>query len=137
MSRNAHAPRRRLRNRLMLAFATFTVVVAAVFALYVLLFVYTVEDHLFEAMLEREVAAQLQHHRDHGTWATPRDGFMSVVTDMSALPDGMADVLRQAHPVFADLKHLKGQPVITVQLYFDQMVTTVPNLLFKSSETLH
>jgi signal transduction histidine kinase len=95
MSRNAHAPRRRLRNRLMLAFATFTVVVAAVFALYVLLFVYTVEDHLFEAMLEREVAAQLQHHRDHGMWATPRDGFMSVVTDMSALPDGMADVLRQ------------------------------------------
>lgn len=94
MSRNAHAPRRRLRNHLMLVFATFTVVVSALFTLYLLLFVYTVEDHFFEAMLEREVAAQVHHHRDHGTWATPRDGFMSVVTASSALPDGIADVLR-------------------------------------------
>ena len=87
-------PRRRLRNRLMLAFAGFTVLVATVFALYLLLFVYAVEDQLFETMLDREVAAQQAYHREHGRWTTPRDGFMSVVATTSALPDGIGDVLR-------------------------------------------
>ena len=53
-------PRRRLRNRLMLAFAGFTVVVAAVFGLYAAVFAYTVEDQFFDTMLEREAAAQLR-----------------------------------------------------------------------------
>jgi signal transduction histidine kinase len=88
-------PRRRLRNRLMLAFAGFTVLVAAVFALYVALFVYAVEDQLFETMLDREVAAQQAYHEEHGDWTTPRDGFMSIATTTSALPDGIADVLRE------------------------------------------
>ena len=87
-------PRRRLRNRLMLAFAGFTVLVATVFALYLLLFVYAVEDQLFETMLDREVAAQQAYHREHGRWTTPRDGFMSVVATTSGLPDGIGDVLR-------------------------------------------
>ena len=87
-------PRRRLRNRLMLAFAGFTVLVATVFALYLLLFVYAVEDQLFETMLDREVAAQQAYYREHGRWTTPRDGFMSVVATTSALPDGIGDVLR-------------------------------------------
>ncbi|SDR01693.1 Signal transduction histidine kinase [Pseudoxanthomonas sp. CF385] len=94
MSR-AVPPRRRLRNRLMLAFAGFTLLVAALFALYVVLFVYTVEDQLFETMLDREAVAQQQHHRDHGSWTTPRDGFMSVVPSTAALPDGIAEALRQ------------------------------------------
>ena len=87
-------PRRRLRDRLMLAFAGFTVLVATVFALYLLLFVYAVEDQLFETMLDREVAAQQAYHRQHGRWTTPRDGFMSVVATTSALPDGIGEVLR-------------------------------------------
>ena len=94
MSR-AVPPRRRLRNRLMLAFAGFTLLVAALFALYVVLFVYTVEDQLFETMLDREAVAQQQHHRDHGGWTTPRDGFMSVVPSTAALPDGIPEALRQ------------------------------------------
>nr|WP_298130411.1 HAMP domain-containing sensor histidine kinase [uncultured Pseudoxanthomonas sp.] len=87
-------PRRRLRNRLMLAFAGFTVLVATVFALYLLLFVYAVEDQLFETMLDREVAAQQAYYREYSRWTTPRDGFMSVVATTSALPDGIGDVLR-------------------------------------------
>mgnify|MGYP006206802489 CR=1 FL=1 len=94
MNRSPATPRRRLRNRLMLAFAGFTVLVATVFALYLLLFVYAVEDQLFETMLDREVAAQQAYHRDHGRWTTPRDRFMSVVATTSALPDGIGDVLR-------------------------------------------
>ena len=95
MSRSPTTPRRRLRNRLMLAFAGFTVLVAAVFALYLVLFVYAVEDQLFETILDREVAAQQAYRTEHGDWTTPRDGFMSVVTRASALPDGIADVLRE------------------------------------------
>jgi signal transduction histidine kinase len=95
MTPTAMWPRRRLRNRLMLAFAGFTFLVAALFALYVVLFVYTVEDQLFETMLDREVATQQRHQREHGGWATPRDGFMSVVPAAAALPDGIAEVLRE------------------------------------------
>ncbi len=63
------------------------------------------------------------------------DLYLSAMP-VHSLRKALPDALRQAHPVFADLKHLKGQPVITVQLYFDQMVTTVPNLLFSSGTYL-
>ena len=36
------------------------------------------------------------------------------------------------HEVLDNLKYLKGQPVITVQLHFDQFVTDVNNLIFSS-----
>jgi 15-cis-phytoene desaturase len=39
-------------------------------------------------------------------------------------------------PGLAGLGHLKGQPVITVQLYFDRMVTAVDNLLFSAGTRL-
>ena len=38
----------------------------------------------------------------------------------------------QEHPAFSGLRHLKGQPVITAQLYFDRMVSTADNLLFSA-----
>ncbi|NOK59300.1 MAG: FAD-binding protein [Chloroflexi bacterium AL-W] len=38
----------------------------------------------------------------------------------------------KAQPYFDNLKHLKGQPVITAQLYFDRMVTHVDNLIFSA-----
>ena len=95
MSQSSTTPRRRLRNRLMLAFAGFTVLVAAVFALYLVLFVYAVEDQLFETMLDREVAAQQAYHAEHGEWTAPRDGFMSIVANAAALPDSIAGVLRE------------------------------------------
>jgi phytoene desaturase len=39
-------------------------------------------------------------------------------------------------PYFANLRHLKGQPVITAQLYFDRMVTDVDNLIFSAGTHL-
>ena len=72
-------PRRRLRNRLMLVFAGFTLLLAMLFGLYALLFVYTVEDRLFDTLLEREAAAQQAHYAAHGRWSPPRNGFMAVV----------------------------------------------------------
>jgi 15-cis-phytoene desaturase len=52
-----------------------------------------------------------------------------------SLRKALAPVLRQ-QPPFAGLRYLKGQPVITAQLYFDRMVTEVDNLLFSAGTHL-
>jgi 15-cis-phytoene desaturase len=52
---------------------------------------------------------------------------MPVHSLRKTLPDSL-----RAMPYFAGLKHLKGQPVITAQLYFDRMVTDVDHLIFSS-----
>jgi uncharacterized protein with NAD-binding domain and iron-sulfur cluster len=41
-----------------------------------------------------------------------------------------------AQPFFGDLRYLKGQPVITAQLYFDRMVTRADNLMFSAGTCL-
>ena len=52
-----------------------------------------------------------------------------------SLRKALAPALKQ-QPLFDGLRHLKGQPVITAQLYFDRMVTEVDNLLFSASTHL-
>jgi uncharacterized protein with NAD-binding domain and iron-sulfur cluster len=47
----------------------------------------------------------------------------------------LAPALKQQSP-FDGLRYLKGQPVITAQLYFDRMVTEVDNLLFSAGTHL-
>lgn len=47
----------------------------------------------------------------------------------------LAPALRE-QPYFANLRHLRGQPVITAQLYFDRMVTQVDNLMFSAGTCL-
>jgi uncharacterized protein with NAD-binding domain and iron-sulfur cluster len=42
----------------------------------------------------------------------------------------------RAQPFFGNLRHLKGQPVITAMLYFDRMVTEVDNLMFSAGTRL-
>lgn len=56
---------------------------------------------------------------------------MPVHSLRKTLPDAL-----RAQPPFADLRHLKGQPVITAQLYFDRMVTAVDNLMFSAGTHL-
>jgi phytoene desaturase len=55
---------------------------------------------------------------------------------ISAMPvHSLRKVMSDSMREFAELdnlKHLKGQPVITVQLYFDNMVTDVDNLIFSA-----
>ena len=55
---------------------------------------------------------------------------------VSAMPvHSLRKILPQAwreQPYFANLSQLKGQPVITMQLFFDRQVTNVHNLLFSS-----
>jgi phytoene desaturase len=47
----------------------------------------------------------------------------------------LAPALRRM-PVFDGLRHLKGAPVITAQLYFDRFVTDVDNLMFSAGTHL-
>ena len=47
----------------------------------------------------------------------------------------LAPAMKQ-QPFFGDLRHLKGQPVITAQLYFDQFVTDVDHLMFSAGTRL-
>lgn len=83
-------PRGRLRNRLMLAFAGFALLVAALYGAYVLLFAYLVEDRFFQGLLQQEAQAQLAHHATQGTWRQPQLPFVSLHVDPVTLPDGLA-----------------------------------------------
>jgi 15-cis-phytoene desaturase len=47
----------------------------------------------------------------------------------------LAPAIKQQSP-FAGLRHLKGQPVITAQLYFDRLVTDVDHLMFSAGTHL-
>lgn len=82
-------PRRRLRHRLMLAFSGFALLVAVLYGFYVVLFVYLVEDQMFNGLLEQEAKAQLHQYAVQGRWATPALPGMSVHEDAATLPDSL------------------------------------------------
>lgn len=56
---------------------------------------------------------------------------MPVHSLRKALPDSL-----RAFPYFDNLKHLKGSPVITMQLFFDRQIAGVDNLLFSAGTHL-
>jgi signal transduction histidine kinase len=93
---SAHTrPRRRLQTRLMATFAAFTLAVSALFALFAMVFVYTVEDQFLERQLEQEAARQQAHHRQHGTYTAPASDFITVHTRRDTLPPEVATLLAE------------------------------------------
>jgi phytoene desaturase len=62
------------------------------------------------------------------------DVYISAMP-VHSLRKRLAPALKR-QPPFDGLHHLKGQPVITAQLYFDRMVTEVDNLLFSAGTHL-
>ena len=88
-------PRRRLQTRLMASFAAFTLAVSALFALFAMAFVYTVEDHFLERQLEQEAARQQAHHARHGAYAAPGSDFITVHTSRATLPPEVATLLAE------------------------------------------
>jgi len=80
----------RLRRQLMLAFAGFALLVAALYGFYVVLFAYLVEDRFFQGLLQQEAARQVAHHEAHGDWLPPQLPFVSLHTGPDTLPDGLA-----------------------------------------------
>ena len=87
--------------------------------------------------------AEILHdsEQDRVTGVRLEDGSeLSADLVVSAMPvhslrKVMSDSMR-THAVLDNLKHLKGQPVITVQLYFDKVVTDVDNLIFSAGTHL-
>lgn len=82
-------PRRRMRNRLMIAFGGFAVLVAGVFGLYAMVFMYATEDAFFDAALRQEAAALMRARQHDGRWETPRSPYMKVYTDVAQFPDDL------------------------------------------------
>lgn len=87
-------PRQRLRRRLMLVFAAFSLTISAVFALYALTFAYTTEDAFFAAQLSDEAARQRELHERNGRWSTPHTPGMRLYADIAAMPDDLRNALR-------------------------------------------
>ena len=84
---SAPSRRHRLRDRLMLAFSGFALLVALLYGFYVVLFVYLVEDAVFQGLLEDEAAAQLAHHAETGAWTAPTLRFVTLHVDPATFPD--------------------------------------------------
>ncbi len=78
-----------LQTRVMLAFAGFTLVTAAIFGLYAIVFMYAIEDASFERMLGQEIAYQLRERAAHGDWAAPREAWMTIHADPRTFPPDM------------------------------------------------
>jgi signal transduction histidine kinase len=85
VSRPAH----RLQRRLMWAFGVYSLMVATLFGLYALVFMYTVEDAFFDTRLEQEAQRQLRHFAGTGAWTGPLDASMRIHTDTASLPDDL------------------------------------------------
>lgn len=83
----------RLHRRLMLALATFTLAVSALFGLFAMAFVYTVEDEFFERLLEKEAVRQQAYFAEHGRWAEPGADFITLHTTDASLPADLAPLL--------------------------------------------
>jgi phytoene desaturase len=114
----------------------------------------TPQRRLFEPLLAHLARRGVQFLPEHKISAIDYDAESNRVTGFR-LADGRpvtADYYISAMPVhnlwktlppalrarapFADLRHLHGQPVMTVQLYFDRPVIGVDNLIFSSGTHL-
>lgn len=88
-------PIQRLRRRLVIAFTSFTLLIATVFGLYSLVFMYAVEDSVFNAQLAREAKAQLAVHAATGRWREPGDAAIRLYQDTAAFPSDLQTAFTQ------------------------------------------
>ncbi len=84
-----------LHRRLMGALAAFTLGVSALFGLFAMAFVYTVEDRFLERLLQQEAAAQRAHRAQHGRWAEPGSDFISLHEQAATLPAELRRLLAE------------------------------------------
>ncbi|OYU26753.1 MAG: hypothetical protein CFE41_14855 [Burkholderiales bacterium PBB2] len=82
--------RARLRQRLMLAFTGYTVLVSALFGLFAMAFVYTVEDQFFDSALRQEAQRQDISLRAGQGWREPAQDFIRLYQPGQALPEDLA-----------------------------------------------
>ncbi len=82
-----------LHRRWMLALALFTGLVTALFGLFAMVFVYTVEDRFLERLLTQEAVAQKAHRQEHGRWNRTSADFIVLHESAHSLPAEVAEVL--------------------------------------------
>jgi signal transduction histidine kinase len=85
----------RLHLRWMLALALFTGVVTALFGLFAMTFVYTVEDRFLDRLLSQEAVAQKAHRQEHGRWGRTSADFIVLHESSASLPAEVAQLLAQ------------------------------------------
>jgi signal transduction histidine kinase len=91
------AASRRLQYRLMLAFGSFALFVALLFAGHAALFMYALEDQFFEVQLQEEATLQAVHFAATGRWTEPFRSHVQRHDDPSTFPDDLRDNALQ-HP---------------------------------------
>jgi len=92
---NAYRPR--LQQRLMFAFAGFSLLVATVLGALAIVFVYVVEDQFFVAALRAEAERQQAHRAAHGSFTAPALPYLSLHPQGQGLPADLA-AQRARHP---------------------------------------
>jgi signal transduction histidine kinase len=82
-----------LHRRWMLALAAFTFAVTALFGLFAMAFVYTVEDRFLERLLKQEAQAQKAFRVTHGRWGPTGTDFIVLHETATTLPPELAQAL--------------------------------------------
>ena len=82
-------PVHRLRRRLVVAFTVFALLIASVFGMYSLVFMYAVEDSIFNAQLDREAEAQRAYHARTGHWRLPADAAVQLHGSPATFPSDL------------------------------------------------
>ncbi|MCV2421617.1 histidine kinase dimerization/phospho-acceptor domain-containing protein [Paucibacter sp. DJ2R-2] len=108
LSINTTGYRARLRQRLMLAFTGYTVLVSALFGLFAMAFVYTVEDQFFDSALRQEAQAQDISLRAGRGWREPAQDFIRLYRPGQALPEDLAQA-RLREPRSRELSGEQGR----------------------------
>lgn len=80
-----------LRTRIIAATTVAVAVTSLVFGFALFLFAYSMEDHLFQTILEEEVALQRAAWMAQGRLLPPRFAFVSIHRDEAGLPDDLRD----------------------------------------------
>lgn len=89
----SRARRRSMRSHLLRAFGAYAVLVALVFGAAAAMFLYLVEDRLFDQQLVDEGRELLAARRATGAWPAPHAPHLSVHVDLATLPADVRDVL--------------------------------------------
>jgi signal transduction histidine kinase len=84
-----------IHRQLMVSFAAFTLGVSALFGLFAMAFVYTVEDKFMERVLLTEADAQRAYFAANRRWSQPTSDFISLHVTVATLPKDMAEQWRR------------------------------------------
>jgi signal transduction histidine kinase len=80
-----------LRRRITLAFLATTAFTCLLFGFFAFMFAYLVEDQLFTDALADEAVRQQAHWRSRGSFAEPRDDFVTLYRDPSGFPPDLRE----------------------------------------------